>query len=101
MYDRARDATSRRVPSLATPCYLLSFPILKRKDEEGYCWATQILGHTFTPSTSFASSNETQLNQNSKHLTVGKATYLENRQNSCVLLTQSYIIDRISDTKPL
>ena len=27
MYDRARDATSRRVPSFATPCYLLSFPI--------------------------------------------------------------------------
>ena len=27
MYDRARDVTSRRVPSLATPCYLLSFPI--------------------------------------------------------------------------
>ena len=27
MYDRARDATSRRVPSLASPCYLLSFPI--------------------------------------------------------------------------
>ena len=49
----------------------------------------------------YIESNETQFNQNSKHLTVGKATYLENRQNSSVLLTQSYIIDRISDTKPL
>ena len=33
MYDRARDATSRWVPWLATPRYLLSFPILTREQK--------------------------------------------------------------------